>query len=179
MKNRVFLWLAITLLSACSIGFIGDPEPARLKLLPPQEGPGTLLLKQKIMMDFEGQTQFFLAVSRLQVQSIQIIVLTATGQKILSMTYDGERLIMEGDAADKIPGEEILAMMQLSLWPDDSVRRHYQSSMGWALDLSAQRRILNHRSKPMIKVSYQQPIVEIMNYQRNYNVTVETLEKAK
>ena len=179
MGSRVLLWLIVSLVSACSIGTINEPEPASLKLLPPLEGPGALLLKQKITMGFEGQQQEFLVVSRLQATNIKIVVLLASGQKLLSMAFNGEQLVVEGAGADEIPGEEILAMMQFSLWPDASIQRHYQDSKGWALNLSAQQRILKHQSEPIIKVSYRESQVEIMNYQRNYSVTVEPLEKSE
>lgn len=176
---RVFLWLAVISLYACSVGSINEPQPARLKLLPPVEGPGDLLLKQKITMDFKGQQQTFLVVSRLQTTSIQSIVLMASGQKLLSMSYDGERLLVEGAGSDVLPGEEILAMMQLSLWPDTSLQQHYSETMGWTLNLSALQRILKHQSQPIIKVSYTGNQVEMMNYQGNYSVMVDTLEKSE
>lgn len=178
-SGRVLLWLAVMSLYACSVGSISQPQPARLKLLPPGEGSGEFLLKQKITMDFEEQQQVFLMVSRFQTTSIQTIVLMTSGQKLLSMAYNGERLVVGGVGANDIPGEEILAMMQLSLWPDASIKRHYQDSMGWTLNLSAQQRILKHRSEPIIKINYIGSQVEIMNYQRNYSVTVEPLEKSE
>ena len=179
MSGRGVLWFIVFLIYGCSVRSISQPEPVRLKLLPPTEGPGTFLLKQKITMDFEGQQQVFLVVSRLQPNSIQTVVLMASGQKLLSMTYNGEQLLMDGVGANDIPGEEMLAMMQLSLWPDASIKHHYQKEMGWDLSLSAQQRVLKHQSKPIIKVSYTGSQVIIMNYQRNYRVTVETLEKSE
>jgi hypothetical protein len=176
---RVLVWLVVSLLYACSLSPINEPEPARLKLLPPMEGPGALLLKQKITIDYEGQQQVFLVVSRLQPSSVQTVVLLASGQKLLSMTYNGVRLVVEGAGADEMPGQEILAMMQFSLWPEASIRQHYQDSMGWVLNLSAQQRILRHWSEPIVKVSYRGSLVEIMNYQRNYSVTVEPLGKSE
>lgn len=178
---RSLLWLSVILLYACSAGHISErdlkqPEPVKLKLLPPSQGPVGLLLKQKITMIYDDQFQVFLVVSRFEERRVRAVILLPSGQKLLSMTYDGDQLIVEGVGADQLPGEEIMAMMQFSLWTESSIKQHYPVAESWQLDVSAQQRLLKKESNLLIKVEYMGSQTDITNYQHQYKVVVETLE---
>lgn len=174
--------MSLIFLSACSVGHIGEldlkeAEPAKLKLLPPGQGPVGILLKQKITMVYGEQLQIFLVVSRFEQSSVRTVILLPSGQKLLSMEYNGDQLTIEGVGADQLPGEEIMAMMQFSLWAETSIKQHYPVSDGWQLELSAQHRLLKKDSEQLIKVDYMGNQANIINYQRQYKVIVETLDK--
>jgi hypothetical protein len=176
---RFIFWSILAWLYGCNLGPVSEPEPIRLKLLPPAEGPVATLLKQKVTLDFREQKQTWLVVSRFEATSVRSVVLLASGQKLLSMAYNGDRLEIEGVAAEKIPGEEILAMMQFSLWPESSITEHYAASLGWQLEISTHQRLLKNDSGPVLKVSYMGSETNIRNYLQDYHVIVELLGKTE
>lgn len=181
---RRLLWLSVILLCACSTGHISEgylkkSEPVKLKLLPPNQGPVGFLLKQKISMVYGEQLQVFLMVSRFEQSRVRTVILLSSGQKLLSMEYNGEQLTIEGVGADKLPGKEIMAMMQFSLWAETSIDHNYPVSDGWQFEVSALQRLLKKGTKRLIKVEYMDNQTDIINYQHQYKVIVETLEKSE
>lgn len=165
-------------LAGCSI-FTPNTQPIleELYLLPPQYGPEEVLLKQKVTMEAAGKQRQFLAVLKLDRAKTQMIALLPTGQQILVLTYDGQSLKQESHLEVDVPGKEILAMMQLALWPEETLSRYYHSSLGWSINIDQQHRLLNNTEGTLVEVVFREHGLELKNRLRNYRVRIETLEE--
>jgi len=169
--------LFVLFLMGCSTANHKELEPERFQLLPPAEGPGAMLLKQRVTMEAWGQQRQFLAVMRLNDTRIQMVALLPTGQQLLSLDYDGKNLTQENLPSINIPGEDILALIQFALWPEHSVIQHYPKEEGWRLELGSQERTLLNTAGALLKVSYHENDLVLDNYLRDYRVNIHTLEK--
>ncbi len=154
-----------------------SPASARLTLLPPAEGPDAVLLTQKVTLEAWGQQRQFLVVTRLLPGQTQLVALLPTGQQLLSLVYDGDVLSQQTLPSVDIPGEEILAILQFALWPQVSVRAHYPSSAGWQVVASDERRALLTPAGVRLDVSYLSDGLKVNNYQSDYRVWIQTLER--
>ena len=152
------------------------PLPVQLVLLPPADGPENLLRKQKITMQGQGLEQQFVAVLRIQHDRLKLAALSATGQQLFFLEYDGESLTQKNASSIDIPGRDILAIMQFSLWPSSSIRQHYTRDDGWDLAISAQQRSLLTSAGVVLKVTYQADAVLIKNHLHDYRLKVQPLE---
>ncbi len=161
----------------------GASVPLVLKLLPPSQGPSAVLLKQVVTLEAKGQQRQFLVVSRLQPTAVDMVALMPTGQRLMTLTYDGETLQQQQLTPIPLPGEDILAILQFSLWPKASVKQHYAENAGWFVMIEADKRQLMKNAKLLLEVSYsrsgqqtdEQLIVE--NFIGNYRVLIKTLER--
>ena len=89
--------LALWLLAGCASQPSTRPQSPSLNLLPPAEGVESVLLKQKVtMLAAQGQQQF-LAVARFDRQNLKLVVLLPSGQRLLTLDYDGEKLRQQND----------------------------------------------------------------------------------
>ena len=173
---KTLVCLIVFALCGCSAATLQRAEPEQLKLLPPADGPADFLLKQKITMVSRGQNQQFIAVTRLQQDSLKLVALLPTGQQLFFLEYDGEQLIQKNFSSIEIPSEDILAIMQFVLWPSRSIKHHYATEDGWIVETSAEQRTLLSNSALLIKVSYQAEAVIIENYLHDYQLRVQPLE---
>jgi len=180
MSNTLIHWFigcAFLLLAGCSSQRPMVPEVHELNLLPPSEGPAAVLLKQKITLQSGQREQQFLAVVRFTREQLKLVVLLPSGQRLLTLDYDGTELTQQSLAAFDLPGGEILAIMQVASWPEESVRAHYPTSAGWRLEVSPDARQLLTESGAALTISYSPGKLRIDNYLKEYRVIVETLEK--
>jgi hypothetical protein len=171
--------VAMFMLTSCSANQFTRPEPLSLKLLPPAELPAAVLLKQKITLQADAGQQQFLTVARFDLQHLKLVVLLPTGQQLLSLVYDGEKLEQEDYAPIELPGREILAIIQFAMWPEDSVKYHYPEKDGWLVETSADQRILLTASGAILKIGYQRGELSVENYLDGYRVIVDTLERTE
>ena len=155
-----------------------SPEPPRLGLLPPAEIAAEVLLKQKLTFTAAGREQQFLGVARLERERLVLVLLLPGGQVLLTLDYDGRRLHQENRASVDLPGREILASLQFGLWPEESLRRHYQAASGWLLDLDGTQRSLLTASGLVLKIARDADMLVVDNRLHDYRVIVQTLEKA-
>ena len=175
LKTTLLVWILI--LTACSSNQFVAPEPRSLNLLPPAESSITVLQKQKITLQAGGGQQQFLAVTRFDSQRLKLVVLLPTGQRLLSLDYDGEKLVQEDYAPIALPGREILAIIQFATWPEHSIKAHYPEKDGWLVETSVDQRILLTASGAILKINYQPGELSIDNYLQGYRVIVDTLER--
>lgn len=173
---RCFTWLLLLSLYGCSTLTLEPIKPEQLKLLPPIEGPPAALLKQTVTMEKLGQQRQFLVVARFNSERLKLVALLPAGQQILSLEYDGQKLVQDNLPSMDIPGEEILAIMQFALWPESSVRNSYSESDGWTVLLDTKQRILKTETGSVLKVNYQEKELIVNNYLHDYRVTIHTLE---
>jgi hypothetical protein len=171
--------VVLLLLFGCSAQRLSAPEPKVLKLLPPEEGSVSVLLKQKVTLQVGERQQQFLAVSRFDQQQLKLVALLPTGQQILSLDYDGEKLVKETFAPVDLPGREILAIIQFAMWPEHSIKKHYPEKDGWQVEIAPDKRILLTESGVVLRITYQLAELRVDNYLKGYQVIVNTLERTE
>jgi hypothetical protein len=174
---RCFFGGAFLLMAGCSSQQAMAPEFIEFKLLPPSEGPAPVLLKQKVSLQSGHREQQFLAVARFEREQIKLVILLPSGQRLLTLDYDGSELTQQSLPGFDLPGGEILAIMQAASWPEASLRAHYPASAGWRLRISADARELLTESGTALTIDYSPGGLRINNYLKEYRVIVETLEK--
>ena len=176
---KSILVISTLVLAACGGHPLNATRPVSLLLLPPAEGAAAELLKQKITMIKGSAQQQFLAVLRFEPHQLKLVVLSAAGQRLLSLDYDGKVLRQENDGQIELPGREILAIMQFARWPEESIRAHYNQQDGWIVESDPSQRILLTASGVVLKISYQPEALSVENYLQGYRVVVNTLERTK
>jgi hypothetical protein len=173
---KISALVALLFLYNCSAQQYNSPAAKDLKLLPPAEVSAAVLLKQKLSLQFGGKQQQFLVVARFEPQRLKLVVLSPIGQQLLMLDYDGEALVEESFSSIDLPGREILAIIQLALWPAQSVRNNYPEKEGWLLEIGDERRVLQGAGRMYLKVSYEEEKLIIENYIHDYQVIVHLLE---
>jgi len=172
----VSLGFCLFVISACSSANLSMPIPDRLVLLPPSGGPSPVLLKQKVTFDKAGRQQQFLVVSRINSQQVDLVILLATGQKVLSVSYNGVSFSQQQHLSANIPGEEILALVQFVLWPEFIIRQHYRQEDGWILAFEEGRRSILTRVGVWVTVEHRAGSIIVENYSQNYRVVIELID---
>lgn len=82
---------------------------------------------------------------------ITLVNLTATGQRLYTLTYDGQ--VVQHSAAFsqvQIPGGHILGLMQLALWPTSTLQAAYHDD--WRFDAQAGVRKAYYQGKLMVEI---------------------------
>ena len=168
--------VAFLFLIGCSAQQYSSPADGSLKLLPPADASASVLLKQKVILQSGGKQQQFLVVTRFEPLRLKLAVLSPIGQQLLMLDYDGEALLEESFSSIDLPGREILAIIQLALWPAQSVRNNYPEKEGWLLEIGEERRVLQGAGRMHLKISYEDEKLIIENYIHDYRVIVHLLE---
>lgn len=172
----VLLCLFLLCLGGCQSLSLNPAPPVQLKLLPPTEGPAASLLEQVVTLEAKGQQRQFLVVTKIQQARVDMVALLPTGQRLLTLQYDGQQLAQQQLGVMELPGEDILAMLQFALWPVTSVKRHYTQQQGWVVLANSQTRVLRHQADTVLEVFYQQQGLVVENHSGNYRVEIRTLE---
>lgn len=175
---KLFAFVLLFALTGCQI-LPNVAAPATLKLLPPAQGPAPVVLKQVVTLEAKGKQRQFLVVTKLRPELLEMVALMPTGQRLMTLSYDGQRVQQQQLTSVALPGEDILAILQFSLWPMDSLKQHYLQQNGWQINDSYTKRQLLKDSQLLLEVFYQtadkqQLLVE--NYMSNYRVLIKTLE---
>lgn len=192
--NRFVALLSILLaISGCSLfskqtppsGKNGAEKPISIgfkttfKLLPSEQGPTPVLLKQIVTMEARGDQHRFIGVVRVSKERVQMVGLLPTGQQLFLLDYSGEVLTQENSSYADIPGEEILTIMQFALWPESSVRRHYPENSGWNVVFTPAQRELKKNGQELLDVNYFGDELVIKNHLDHYRILIKTLEKTE
>lgn len=176
-RLALFALLLFSLLSGCSNRQLEPAPTPQLALLPPADIANEILLKQKITFEAGGRRQQFLVVARFQRPRLKLVLLLPTGQPLLTLDYDGQKLLQDNQSTIELPGREILASMQFALWPEKSLHRHYPSDAGWQIDISDRQRSLLTASGAILKISRKSETLVVDNHLHDYRVIIQTLEK--
>ncbi|MDH3759446.1 MAG: DUF3261 domain-containing protein [Gammaproteobacteria bacterium] len=168
----MFFWLG-----GCSSRQLDTMPPPQLLLLPPAEIAGEILLKQAITFEAGGRQQQFLVVARFQRPRLKLVLLLPSGQPLLTLDYDGQKLLQDNQSTVELPGREILASMQFALWPQRSLQRHYPPEAGWQIKTSDRDRTLLTASGVVLKISRESETLVVDNHLHDYRVIIQTLEK--
>ncbi len=175
--NR-FATLLLLLLSACGSPQLLQVPDTAFRLLPPREVEAPALLKQRVTLLTAERSQQFLLAGRFERQNLQLVVLLPSGQRLLSLDYDGEELKQSGLTSLELPGQDILAIMQFAFWPEASLRTHYPQREGWRVQVSSEERKLLTHSGIVLSVAFHPGELRIDNYLKEYRVIAQTLEKS-
>lgn len=168
--------LLLLLLAGCS-GLGTVERPAEMLLLKPAEGPAPVLLTQRVTLRSWGQEKQFIAIGRFTYEQTKLVALLPTGQQLLYLEFDGEKLEQRMVPSIELPGKDILAIIQFSLWPSDAVQNSYPGEQGWSIDITDRRRELTHNDELWLDVSYDEHQINIYNYRAKYRVLIETIEQ--
>jgi len=172
----IFVSLLLLLLTACSLWSKQVVEPENLILLPPEQGAVSSILKQVVTLTANNESSQFLVISKFEQQQIKVVVLLATGQTLLTLDYDGKALKKTVSTDIDLPAEEMLAMMQFALWPEQSLKDNYTIDKGWHLDINQQQRVLSNYSGKLLSVNYQEDTM-IEHHRHHYQLLIHTLER--
>ena len=174
---RVVVLGWVLLLSGCAAFSSAVIDSEQLHLLPPAQGPKPVLLKQKVTMTVKGQEQQFIAVSRLSHKDARLIALLPTGQQLLYLEFDGVQFQQHSAPSIELPGKAILATIQFTLWPENTLRAYYPHNQGWRTEIKSDRRQLWHNGSLLLDVHYEAERIRVENYLDAYQATIQTLEE--
>jgi len=179
MSRRLSLsvLLLLALLPGCSSKQLETTPPPQLVLLPPAQIASEILLKQKITFEAGGRQQQFLVVARFERSRLKLVLLMPAGQPLLTLDYDGRKLLQNNQSTVELPGREILASMQFALWPQQSLQQHYPPDAGWQVEISDRQRSLLTASGAVLKISHKSETLVVDNHLHDYRVLIQTLEK--
>jgi len=175
--SSFFLYGLLLFVTGCSLLPTIAPENKELILLPPLQGPEAQVLKQVVTLQGNGDESSFILVSKFEAEQLALVALLATGQRLLSMDYDGQQLATKQFVEISLPSKEMLAMMQFALWPESAVKQHYGRDAGWLVSLDSTQRTLSTQTEKILTVHFMQQRVLIEHHLHQYEVLVETIEK--
>jgi hypothetical protein len=176
MKN----WLALAvmlILAGCATA--PQPQPARLGLkLAPAALGASISLQQHLRVERAGRIDELDAALEVDGERLELVGL-AFGQRVLSLTYDGNELTSWRHAMlpSQVQSEDVLEDLQLTLWPVDAIAAALPA--GWRIAEQGLRRTLYLDEQVMTTISYSaQPrwsgTVVLDNLRYGYRLTIQT-----
>lgn len=178
MWRRLLVFIGLLLLGGCSAWRSLPEAVPELPLLLPASYGESVLLKQTLSMTWQQRQQQLLVVAELRPQRLRVMLLSALGQRLATLSYDGIRLESQLGVADlELPLRQILAQMQLSLWPEAVIRQHFSTTDGWSLSVAAGGRTAAYNGQPLYRVQYQHNRIQLDHLRLEYSVIIETLER--
>lgn len=171
------------MLAACSL--LSVKQKQSMPLLPPLLSADEPVKKQKVTMLANDKSQTFIVMSHHQPQHYKALILTPTGQTLLSMTYDGISFEEDNKMGIKLPAQEIMAVMQFAAWPPSAVNNTYKEKEGWQVLIQPKLRRLSRNQNPILEVRYASDgeqstgVIDIEHIQQDYRVHIQPLEAAK
>ena len=172
---KLITYCLLLFLCACS-SFLKPVLEPELVLLPPIEGPLPSVLKQVLTIKQNEKEASFIVVSRFEAERLKLVVFQATGQTLLSLEYDGEELKYKEGSSISLPSEEMLAIMQFTLWSDSSIKQHYLLDNGWILMMNSEQRVLSTHLGPLLTVHYKDNGVAIEHHRHHYQLLIHKLK---
>ncbi len=177
-KNIILLIAMMFIMSGCAWLPLNNLEPSELLLLPPIEGPAAVLYKQKLTMTSAEGSHQMLVVTRLDKSDIKLLALMPSGQRLLSIHYNGDLLAQRHYSSFSLPSEEILATLQFALWPKSSIKKHYTVEDGWQLEFGKKYRRLKTKTTNFLTIKYPSSIdILVLNELKNYRIDIELIEE--
>ena len=142
----------LTTLSACSARAPTPPEHLQLALAPAGFAQ-RITLQQRVHVERDGREVDFEAVLDIGPDSLTLVGM-AFGQRILTLRYDGVRLIESRSPMlpREVLGADVLSDLQLALWPEAIVRAALPP--GWTLRDSDGLRVLWMGDEEIATITY-------------------------
>lgn len=115
MRNlRAIALLAVVLVAGCA-----TPQPW-LAPLPPGSLGQTTQARQQVTAHRDGQSRSLQVAIKATPQRLTLIGLSALGQRLFTLVWDGQQAILTGNSLTRLDGLDpdwILADLQLAYWP--------------------------------------------------------------
>lgn len=178
MRRVLVVLISIFLLNGCAsfTSLINSPT-AKLKLLPVENFSASVLLKQDITLIRQEDEFRFLSVIRVEHDRLALVAVSPIGMPLFSLEYVDGEVFQTSPPGFNVPGEEILAVLQFSLWPQESIKKLYSEAKGWSWTFSEQKRTLIKATEAVLQVDYNTAGLTAHDYLNEYTVMVKTLEK--
>ena len=172
-------------------------EHHAFKLLSPKSLNKQLSLTQLVEIRFNNQNHELMMQIEISVDKIVVVGLSAEGARLFSLIYDGNSIINDGysDIIKSLKAEYLLADLQLSLWPFDSVNAQFQrtnqcekvvkSNNTSTCEVRESDDHLNRQvlvnNEVLVNIDYQNEThykgaLTIVNKQRGYQLTITSLQ---
>ncbi len=156
------------------------PQSEQVPLLPPATLGASRDAQQILRAAFGEHEATLRSVVHVTPQQIEVVVLTALGQRAMSVTWDGKDWQVE--TAPMVPSglrpESLLADVQLALWPLPALQAAYHAA-GWEVsEPGGGVRRLRHDGRLVAEVDYAdadpwQGRYWISNFRFGYSLAVE------
>lgn len=166
---------AVFVLSGCSNLSQRVFNDEALLLLPPDKGAEQALLKHKLSLKRDDNTQTFIVLNRITPDVFKVLVLLPTGQTIVRMSYDGESFDVKNMANNALPAKEVFALMQFALWPKSTLIKYYRHELGWVVSGDENSRQLTYNNTPYLIIKNNKKGFNINNIKDKYEAVVEEL----
>jgi len=146
-------WLALLLLSGCAASRPRPADPG-LFLLKPAEAGFSATLTQVISVSKAGSSVEVMAVVEISPESVKLAALGPMGNRVLSLVWDGKKLIQELDPSlsKDFPATLTLRDMMLAYWSQEAVSKALPAR--WAMKLSPGKREFFKDGNEVILISY-------------------------
>jgi len=155
-------------------------QAARLRLqLAPSTFGASISLQQHLTVERDGRIDELEAALEIDSERLDLVAL-ALNRRVLSLHYDGRSL--ESWRHPTLPvelrAEDVLADLQLTLWPADTLRPALPA--GWRLEENGSRRILLEGKRPRIEIHYSgEPPwsgkIVVNNFRYRYRLTIQSV----
>lgn len=119
MRNLRAITLLATLLASVLATGCATPQPW-LAPLPPDSLSQTTQARQQVTAHRNGQSRSLQVAIKATPQRLTLIGLSALGQRLFTLVWDGQQVTLTGDALDRLGGLDpywILADLQMAYWP--------------------------------------------------------------
>lgn len=110
--------LLCVLVAACAT------PTALIRPLPPAALGRSVTVHQQITAHFHGHSRSLQVVLRVAPDNLTMIGLTAIGQRLFTLAWNGDRLSLSGkmENMQHVPAQRVLADLELAYWPLDALR---------------------------------------------------------
>jgi len=175
-----FVLLVALLLSACGLLGVREP-PTSPQLLPPSSLGRSVGVLQIVRGAYGEQDLAFQCVVEVNAQQLTMIGLSAQGQRLFSLRYDGEKLDVESSALAP-PGldpRRVLADLQLALWPLASLQQSFAGTPWHLSEPAPATRRLRREGRLVAEVHYGSADpwlgpLWLSNFEAGYSLSIES-----
>lgn len=184
---RVLFWALTTLsLGACQSLFSLQSRP-ELPLLAPTLLNQHLQVTQSVKLESSGKKgTTVLAAWAVTPNEINLAGLSPAGQTLFLLRYDGHNLEENYSSVltpDAIPGKDILAQLQLTYWPINTIEKSFENTP-WEIYSDKQSRQIYYNNTKALEIQIIQDTndiqkVVIYHHLYNYTVTINTLNVSR
>lgn len=162
-------------LSACGLLSKSLMPDNTLLLMAPELGPEQGVLQQKVTLVREGKSQTFVVVTEISKQSMRVAVLMPTGQRVLTMKYDGQTFESTNYTDIVIPAQEVFSLMQFAIWPVKALDVYYSEQSGWQTSFLPQQRLLFKHQQAILKMQLKPNQTQVHHLLHQYQVIIQPL----
>jgi len=140
---RIIALIALCInLMACSL-FYQPQELPKFPLFSPRDFPQALQVTQLVSSQVNDLPQVLIASWSIEESKMKLVGLTATGQELLRLEYDGKKLKEFYSPLLSIPieGRIVLSQIQLAYWPLDKIEAELETSAWQVVEKESHRQI--------------------------------------